>query len=273
MSRLERPIASDWLALRRPADERAREASRQLLDALAEHFPPSGTGAPVQVIDIGAGTGANLAWLAPRLQFRQTWTLLDHDPDLLGLIPQTGGGPVEHIERTVAGIEDLSTLEPDAADRTLVTCSAVLDLLDMAQLEGLCDYLVDRNLPALFSLSVVGAVELSPGHPSDALVNTAFNVHQGRGDLAGPLAVGYAAERLRAGGMRVHTAETPWTLGPADGELMSRYLSDRAEAVVEQDPALASPVATWLADRLEQVRLGSLRLTVGHRDLLCLPPR
>lgn len=272
MSRPERPIASDWLALRRPADERAREASRPLLDALADHFTPSRAAAPVHVIDIGAGTGANLAWLAPRLRFRQTWTLLDHDPDLLGLIPQPGGGPVEHIDRVVAGIEDLPTLRRNADGRILVTCSAVLDLLGMPQLEGLCDYLVDRNIPALLSLSVVGDVELSPVHPSDALVNTAFNVHQGRDGLAGPLAVGQAAERLRAGGMQVQTAETPWALGSDDRDLMDRYLRDRAEAVVEQDPALASPVATWLADRLAEVRTGRLHLTVGHRDLLCLPP-
>ena len=72
--------------------------------------------------------------------------------------------------------------------------------------------------------------------------------------------------------MQVQTAETPWALGSDDRDLMDRYLRDRAEAVVEQDPALASPVATWLADRLAEVRTGRLHLTVGHRDLLCLPP-
>lgn len=274
MNRPERPIASDWLTLRRPADERAREASLPLLEALASHFAGPGAAPVVDVIDIGAGTGANQAWLAPRLGFRQRWTLLDHDPDLLELIPDhRHGGRVEQVSRVVAGIEDLGTLDQAGAESPLVTCSALLDLLGVAQLDGLCDFLADRRVPALFSLSVTGVVELDPGHSYDVEVNAAFNDHQSRGELAGPSAVRYAAERLRAAGMRVEVADTPWTLGPADGALMRRYLQDRADAVTEQNPAMGAAMATWLADRLALARDGQLHLGVGHQDLLCLPPQ
>ncbi len=274
MNRLERPIASDWLALRRPADERAREASLPLLEALAGHFAGPGAAPVVDVIDIGAGTGANQAWLAPRLGFRQRWTLLDHDPDLLELIPEhRQGGRVEQVSRVVAGIEDLGTLGQAAAESPLVTCSALLDLLGAAQLDGLCDFLANRRVPALLSLSVTGVVELDPRVPYDVEVNAAFNDHQSRGELAGPSAAGYAAERLRAAGMRVEVVDTDWKLGQADGALMRRYLQDRADAVTEQNPAMGAAVATWLADRLALARDGRLHLDVGHQDLLCLPSR
>lgn len=274
VNRPERPIASDWLTLRRLADEQARESSRPLLDALAVHFAGPEAGPVVDVIDVGAGTGANQVWLGPRLQFRQRWTLLDHDPALLELIPEhRQDGRVEQVSRVVAEIEDLRTLDQAAAQRCLVTCSAVLDLLSVAQLDGFCDFLVDRSVPALLSLSVTGAVELTPAHPFDAVANTLFNEHQSRGDLMGPTAVAYAAGRLRTAGMQVSVVDTPWKLGPVDGALMRRYLQDRAQAITEQNPGRGSEATAWVADRLACEREGQLHLRVGHQDLLCLPPR
>ncbi|MGP5318601.1 class I SAM-dependent methyltransferase [Arthrobacter rhombi] len=274
VKRLERPIASDWLALRRPADERAREASRPLLHALADHFFVSEEVPVVEVIDIGAGTGANQAWLAPRLDFHQRWTLLDHDPELLELVPDhQQDGPVQQVTRVVAGIEDLGALDQATGQHCLVTCSALLDLLSTAQLDGLSDFLVERGIPALLSLSVTGDVEPDPAHPFDAEINAAFNDHQSRDPLAGPAAVGYTAERLRNAGMRVQLMDTPWRLEAADGPLMRRYLQDRAQAVTEQNPALAAAADAWLADRLARESEGRLRLGIGHQDLLCLPPR
>ena len=144
VKRPERPISSDWLDLRRPADERARAGSAPLLDALAEHFTETGADSPVDVIDVGAGTGANPAWLAPRLRFSQQWTLLDHDADLLELVPsQLQDARVRHVRRVTAGIEDLGSLDEAEQDRCLITCSAVLDLLTMDQLAGCLLYTSD----------------------------------------------------------------------------------------------------------------------------------
>ncbi|GAA5228864.1 class I SAM-dependent methyltransferase [Paeniglutamicibacter antarcticus] len=268
MNELERPIASDWLALRREADERAREAARPLLERLAAHF----SGTVVEVIDVGAGTGANQAWLAPRLGFEQRWTLLDHDPALLALAGESRNeGSVERIRRVVAGIEDLATLPQAAAEHVLLTCSALLDLLSLDQLDGFCDFLIGRDIPALLCLSVTGVVEVVPGHSLDEAVNTAFNDHQRRACLAGPQAIGHVAERLRAAGMDVQLTDTDWTLGPAESALVRRYLNDRADAVMEHETAGDIGVARWLADRLAREREGALRVRVGHQDLLCLP--
>ncbi|EMR00130.1 class I SAM-dependent methyltransferase [Paeniglutamicibacter gangotriensis] len=272
MNELERPIASDWLTLRRAADERARVASGPLLDRLAEYFSIPGATSGVEVIDVGAGTGANQTWLAPRLDFAQRWTLLDHDPALLALAQESRqDDAVGQPRRVVAGIEDLATLPQAAAERALVTCSAVLDLLSVDQLDAFCDLLALRGVPALLSLSVTGVVELSPRHRLDDVVNAAFNDHQRRGFLAGPEAVGHVAERLRAAGMEVHLADTDWKLGPADGALIRRYLQDRADAVREQENAGDTGAGLWLADRLSLEREGALTVRVGHQDLLCLP--
>lgn len=227
----------------------------------------------VEVVDVGAGTGANLTWLAPRLRMRQRWTLLDHDPHLLGLVPaHRDEARVLEVHRVVAGIEDLPRLPQAARRPCLVTCSAVLDVLSRERLDGLCEFLAARRVPALFSLSVDGAVSLSPAHRFDASVTAAFNAHQRRGRLLGPEGVKHVADRLRGAGMLVETADTSWQLGPEDGPLTRRYLRERAADVVEQQPSLREETQAWLADRLEREREGRLCVRVGHQDLLCLPP-
>src|SRR5437899_1031226 len=69
---------SNWLALREPADVAARSAllTREVVDAIGRHHPLS-------ILDLGAGTGSNLRYLAGRLPAPQRWLLVDRDPTLL----------------------------------------------------------------------------------------------------------------------------------------------------------------------------------------------
>ncbi|NOJ64201.1 SAM-dependent methyltransferase [Arthrobacter sp. 147(2020)] len=285
-----RPISSDWLSLRRPADEAARQASQPLLadlqDFLAEIRGTDHTG-PVRIFDLGAGTGANQAWLAPQLALSQRWTLIDHDADLLD--HTLSAPPVDGVagtEAVVAGIEDLGQIldaDADTADSAVdgpapdrhrfVTCSALLDLLTPDQLRELCATLAATGTAALFSLSVTGVMDIEPADPLDERLNDAFNRHQNRGDRAGAQAVDLTAGYLADANFTVTTVDTPWELTGDHAQLIHRFLSDRADAVLEEDPTLAGEVDRWLARRSEQAAARSLRVTIGHRDLLALPPR
>ena len=73
-----------WLALREPCDHAARSG------ALAARFVEA-VGPSPRLVDLGAGTGSNLRYLAPRLPTAQRWLLVDHDPALLR---QARAGPV-----------------------------------------------------------------------------------------------------------------------------------------------------------------------------------
>lgn len=282
-----RPIASDWLSLRRPADEAARQASLPLLTELqaflaARAVPSNGEvkdadDQTVRIFDLGAGTGANQAWLAPHLDVPQHWTLIDHDPDLLEL---TMGAPaidgVIGTEAVVAGIEDLGEIldaDPQTSRQRFVTCSALLDLLTPDQLDTLCSALVESQTAALFSLSVTGTMTIDPADPLDDALNNAFNQHQNRGGRAGARGVDLTGQFLARAGFTVTTVDTPWELTGDHSELITRFLNDRADAVLEEEPGLAGDVSQWLERRSEQAADGALQLTIGHRDLLALPPR
>lgn len=279
--RPERPIEADWLALRRPVDTAAREPARVLLAELAAWLTArrgAQGSAGVHVFDLGAGTGANQAYLAPRLPFASRWTLLDHDPELLS---HPGHGPGE---RVVAGIADLPRLLDTAAggndDVPVVTCSALLDLLTAAELDVLADALASRAVPALFALTVTGQVHGTPADPSDDLVTRAFDAHQGRSGRPGPAATAYLRSACAQRGLRVHGVPTPWhidTGDTGDGAVRAfalRWLEDYAAAAREQasaDAASVNQVNAWADRRAAQARAGTLTVTVGHEDLLILP--
>lgn len=68
-------FSADWLDLRETADATARDSAD-----LAGQLPRQ---ACWRGLDLGAGTGANLRYLMPRLGGQQHWWLIDHDPQLL----------------------------------------------------------------------------------------------------------------------------------------------------------------------------------------------
>lgn len=302
MEQLIQRATSDWLTLRRIADSLAREATTPLLTTLNDHLmtrcksDPVSTvgvrghqvqrdperGPVVRVFDLGAGSGANMAWLAPRLRLPQVWTLIDRDEDLLQLVPAVDpAAQIVSVDTQVRSINDLSG--PEVKTAGLVTASAVLDVLSFRQLDRLAKLLSEAQVAALFSLNVTGKVHLTPqARPDDDDISEAFNCHQLRSGLAGPRAAGYLEQQLLQAGFRVSTAATPWLLSARaqhqdmthqeTDELIERYLTERVAAAVEQQPNLADRAPSWLTARLAQLRKGWLSVQVDHVDILALPP-
>jgi hypothetical protein len=263
-------VDPSWLAARAAADTSARAATvgtllAELINYLIEIRGIDGV---LEVIDLGAGTGANQRWLAPRLPFQQRWIHLDHDPAISRSLPQPDDTMI--IDSSV---ESLSRLLADGSgDRRLVTCSALLDVLPTAQLDAVCEAVIDNQVPALFSLSVTGAQSVSPVDPHDQRLLDAFNDHQRRAGRAGPEASTLAGDALRAGGFTVLTEETPWQLSASgDSAFVAQLLRERLDAAVAQDPGLAVVAEAWFELRRAELELGALRIEVGHRDLLALP--
>ncbi|MDQ7903977.1 class I SAM-dependent methyltransferase [Phytohabitans sp. ZYX-F-186] len=258
-----------WLALREPADADARAV--EPLDALREHL--DGTTRPV-IRDLGAGSGSMGRWLAPRLGGPQHWVMYDRDPALLTLAA-AGMAPypmvtVETRQGDVAGLT-----AADLAGASLVTASALLDLLTAEEVDGLAEACAGAGCAALFTLSVAGRVRLSPADPLDGEVEAAFNNHQRRVHstrrLLGPDAPGVAAEAFTRRGATVLESPSPWRLGPERAALTAEWLRGWVGAAVEQQSELAEPAKAYLSRRLDAVAAGTLRAEVDHRDLLALP--
>ncbi len=274
MGSLSDGLAPEWLALRESADASAR--SGKLLEPLRSWLVKRSD--PGLVIrDLGCGTGSMGRWLAGQLPGPQHWVLQDRDPDLLsraiGTLPRS-----TRDRRSVsvsAELADFTTLGPaDLAGTSLVTASAVLDMLTAPEVALLAEACVSAGCPALITLSVVGRVEITPGDPLDGELEAAFNDHQrrttgGRTQL-GPDAFDVACKEF-ARGATVHQQSSPWHLGPANPLLTAEWLRGWVGAAITQDPSLAEAGEEYLRRRLLANATGELWVVVEHGDLLALP--
>ncbi|HSQ07266.1 MAG TPA: class I SAM-dependent methyltransferase [Chromatiaceae bacterium] len=301
-------FSADWLALREPADRRARSAALvgRLVAWLSGRSRPAGDCArPLRVLDLGCGTGANLRYLAPILATDQGWTCLDLDPDLLrvlphctaawatglGLRPQAAGegglrlqGPGSTWEvRTQAFDLSRGIGALPLGPGTLVVASALLDLVSEGWLTELLRTCAGASAPLLLTLTYDGRVILDPPLPLDRAVIGMVNAHQGRdkgfGRALGPSACARLVQLGETLGFSVGLAQSDWRLDSAETDLQVALMQGWAAAALEQAAALRGPedlalmtsIRQWQQERCAQIATKGSRLRVGHRDALLLP--
>lgn len=263
-------VSPDWLALREPADAAAR--SHELVHLLRDRLLPAD--GRLVIHDLASGTGSMGRWLAPLLPEPQHWILHDRDPDLLALAEaDVPSGSDVTVETRLSDVTRLD--ESDLAGASLITASALLDLLTHDELAELVSACAGAGSPVLFTLSVTGRVRMLPPDPLDMQLAASFDEHQrrltARGRLLGPDAVDVAAAAFRRLGAEVSVKRSPWRLGAAERELAAEWLTGWVAAACEQDPALAPDADRYRHRRLREAQAGVLAVTVGHADLLVLP--
>jgi hypothetical protein len=266
-------VGREWLALREPADAAARACD------LVEHLRGQLPATERRVIhDLGCGTGAMGRWLAPRLPGPQHWVLHDRDAELLTVAASAPPGPAADEAAVTLEVRqsDITRLaSDDLAGATLITASALLDMLTEEELSELTTVCAGAGCPILLTLSVVGRVDLTPTDPLDRRLAAAFDAHQrrdtARGRLLGPDAVTVAVEQFGRLGAEVLVRPSPWRLGPSEAGLAAEWFTGWAGAACEQEVALAAEAEPYTCRRLAQAAAGALRVTVGHADLLVSP--
>jgi SAM-dependent methyltransferase len=268
-------VSPGWLALREPADAAAR--SLDLVEELRRHLPATG---PLVIHDLGCGTGSMGRWLAPLLPGSQRWVAHDRGVDLLEVaaVHLPGAAADGAAVSVEAKQTDITRLRPsELADASLITASALLDLLTADEFAGVVSVCVDADCPALLTLTVVGSVELTPPDPMDRLVAAAHDAHQRRaierGRLLGADAVAAAREQFGRRGAEVLVRPSPWRLGAPEADLAAEWLTGWVGAACEQEAEVAAEAEAYMRRRLAEARAGRLAVTVEHADLLVLPRR
>jgi SAM-dependent methyltransferase len=266
-------VSREWLVLREPADAAAR--ALDLAERLGRQRPAAGGWV---IHDLGCGTGAMGRWLAPLLPGPQHWVAHDRDTDLLEVAAAHLPGPA--ADGALVTVEtrpsDITRLRPgDLAGTTLITASALLDLLTEEELVGLISVCLGSGCPMLLTLSVVGHVELTPANCLDRRVGAAFDAHQRRvterGRLLGPDAVALAVEQCDRLGAEVLVRPSPWRLGVSHSDLTMEWFTGWVGAACEQEVELAAEAEPYARQRLAQAAAGELAVTVDHADLLISP--
>lgn len=273
-------FSPEWLALREPADTRARDPD--LLGALAESLAGRDS---VDVVDLGCGTGANIRAIAPALGGTQRWTLVDYDATLLKSaraallawaddgsqvgpsIALTKAGRVITVDFRQADLmQDLETVLGGGPD--LVTASALFDLCSVDFIGRVARTVASEGAAFYTVLTYDGEQSWVPAHPADADMIAAFNEHQqidkGFGSAAGPAAPAALALAFRQAGYQVVEASSPWVIDVGEKALLDALAGGFAGAVGEIGRVAPDVIANWRAARRDAC-------VVGHIDTLALP--
>ena len=288
------PAEYEWLRLRFEADRRSRAPS--LLALAQEH---AGRHAPVHILDLGAGSGSNLLYLAPRLPAAtQEWTLIDRDPALVSRVEASFAA----LAPDIAGME-LAAGALRAGDRSsryrleigdflrgdggvfqgpwdLVVANAVFDLLSAEQLARFFDLAVEhwraRRPPMYFTINLDHALTIAPGAAHDQAVKALFHAHmqrqQGFGRALGPDSAAAMARVAEQRGLVVHAAPSPWRVEADQPQMLHAHLDFIDHAVHEMLAGGAGDLSVaaldrWLDERRAHIDRGALTLSVGHQDL------
>ncbi|MGJ8610772.1 MAG: class I SAM-dependent methyltransferase [Octadecabacter sp.] len=250
-------FASDWLALREPADHAARDAA---LLGMAARCALSGAA----VLDLGCGTGSTARAFAGAGFDHLDWRLFDSDAGLLSLAANRD----PNVDVIVGDLGDVADIPLDGVG--LVTASALLDLMSLNWLEALAKRVCAANLPFYGALNYNGVMDWSPPRPDDKIVTDLFNSHQqrdkGTGPALGPTSGETAGRIFKDLGYDVYLAQSPWVIAPDQPDLHTMFLDGVADAVADMDDALAQD---WRAYR--NAAVSKTRATVGHLDILALP--
>jgi hypothetical protein len=284
-------FSTDWLSLRESVDHRSRNTilQKQVIDYL--HQIGKSKNDPIQIIDLGSGTGSNLRALAPLISHNQTWTLIDYDSLLLNaarkklciwadeiiheaesndsannstiapviLIKNQRQITVHFLQKDLAN--DLQAALSEPAD--LITAAAFFDLV---ALEWLVQFCKELQTPLYTVLTYNGNEKWLPSDPLDTDILKAFHAHQGSdkgfGPAAGPQALNALEQLLKQRGFQVVTGTSPWILDSNDALLMKALATGTASAAAE-----TTLVTHDIAKQWGERRAQSQQCEIGHDDL------
>ncbi|HET6390556.1 class I SAM-dependent methyltransferase [Hyphomicrobium sp.] len=273
-------FSPEWLDLRESADARAR--NHDIASAVAARFALR---SELSVLDLGAGTGANLRATSPLLPQRQFWTLADRDPTLL----EAGKAKlIQWADRHEADGEVLVLIKgnqritvrfrvADLARETqalldekpqLVTASAFFDLTSEDYIRMLAKAVTEAKAAFYATLTYNGLQKWTPHRPADNQITAAFHRHQmrdkGFGPAAGPLAASELIDQFRINGNVVLDGESPWRLERGDRMLIHELIRGHAVAVSEIGGVDEKVIVNW-------VNVSRTGAFVGHTDVFAVP--
>lgn len=285
-------FSAHWLALREPLDARARAVGlvRQLRQQMrAAH-------SRMDIIDLGAGTGANLRYAAPVLAGAQDWLLVERDPQLLAAIPEQlrAWSPVAHGQFSTSGARiavrsgafdcEVQSVALDLAlqlDRlplrrdALLTASALLDLVSEDWLRALMRRAALFQATVWFTLTYDGRIECDPMDAGDREVRELINRHQlgdkGFGAALGPTAADVAVKILTEQGYAVQCATSDWCVGSGHDALQYALVEGWFEAASQIAPDRTAALHAWRSRRRAHIEAGRSTLRVGHVDMVGHP--
>jgi len=261
-------FTAEWLSLRERYDMTARNSKvLGAVTALLKSRSP-------YIVDLACGSGSTVRALHALIPAPQRWDLVDNDPKLLALACN------QELDRDVSLNAIPLDLSRDfevalGSKVSLITISALLDLVSEAWLHQFARAVTARAVPVYAALTYNGVVDLSPADSFDAAIVSNVNAHQrtnkGFGPALGPSAASTAIASFEALGYSVVSGISDWIIGPNDRAMQNELLEGWAKAARELETLSSAEIADWLQRRATIVSAGRSTIRVGHVDFFAFP--
>mgnify|MGYP001499957037 FL=1 len=263
----------EWLNLREASDHKARD--RHLLKTAANWLNDLKSKDKV-IVDLGSGTGSTIRGLQryTTLAASIQWRLVDNDPELLAEAVHRHSEEYS-IESFLVDLSATQKLPLESV--SLITASALLDLVSSNFIRDLCQLIKEKNegrpLGFYSALNYDGCIKWTPFHPLDAAILMNFNADQKRdkgfGPALGPDATDFLKTQFHSTKFQCLSAKSPWLLGSADYLLTESLINGISGVAIQTGGLTNSDIQDWKTFRVKNIRTGTCYL--GHTDILVLP--
>lgn len=282
-----------WLSYRAACDTAARNKSieRKFLEFF-DHKPT------LDIVDVGAGTGANFRYYFNRIKQNQHWTFIEKDArlteetnacmaqfaqqqgykleqknsNLIHISADTKQASIKIIQGSLHDIEHLVSL-PDA---DVVTANAVFDLISYEQFDALVHKL-KKEYVCLLSTMNYYEISFLPFSEADMRFIHWYHMYMKRpqsfGIAMGPDACEEMLDLLHQHGMIIVQEASQWHITRNNTAMHHFLLNFMEDAVHSLNLAACEKEAfdQWMAERKQLCRERKLEIYVDHNDIFAYP--
>lgn len=282
-----------WLSYRAACDAAARHkgVERKFL----EFFNHKSV---LELVDVGAGTGANFRYYFDLIQQNQRWTFLEKDPFLLAqasdtiaqyahqhgyrfeqphahLIRVSAGKKQAHIQLTQGSLEELDRLV-NLADTDIVTANAVFDLIAYEQFDALVGRL-KRQYVCLLSTLNYYEISFLPFSEADARFVRWYHMYLKRPQPSG-IAMGADCceemlDLLHQHEMIIIQEASQWHISRNNTAMHHFLLHFMGQGIQTLNLADCERKAffEWMQEKKQLCRERKLEIYVDHNDIFAYP--
>lgn len=267
------PLEYKWLNLREKYDNQAR--NKDLEDFVINKLSKLNK---IKILDLGAGGGSNFFYFNDKFKQKQTWTLVDKNPNLQQYIHR------DIIKRN-GDFENLSILTSDFLSSTcpiynqeykLVLANAVFDLLTQDQFDQLMKNfykfnLIDPSTIFYFTLNINDKIFFNPREEEDQRVVEIFQQHMSVTEKTqkrmGVECTDHIEKTFEKYGLKNLKGESIWKIDPNDTEFL-KYKMKFIENACRSEKLNSTSIHNWFEKRNEQIEEKKLSIHVCHYDLV-----
>jgi len=265
------PAEFDWLNLRFGFDSQSRnkDLEKKMLQNLSQN--------QLNVLDLGAGSAANLYYFFSKLPNDSKWTLIDRDVDLLNKI-NFNQFQLKHTPEILHS----NFLDPQCIiyqnKYDLILANAVFDLCTknhfmqlLANLNESCT--ISNETVLYFTINITPQIEFLPKLDEDNIFIDLFFKHMQReqsfGHAMGPNCVTQMKECFDFHKFNYESKKSNWVILPRDQKMLFSNLEFIENSCSELiSTQMRKTLNHWISIRKKQITNKELTLTVGHEDLL-----